>query len=66
MQTTLLSSSCCLQVIGLTAALVAGFTIGREGPLVHLASCFACLLMRLPVFAAVEEQVDLLMILFEF
>ena len=46
------------KVIGLIAALAAGFAIGKEGPLVHLCAALSTQLMKLPFFdAAIDENV---------
>ena len=47
------------KVIGLTTALAAGYTIGREGPLVHLSCTLATGLMTLPGFGAIAESHNL-------
>ena len=44
------------KVIGLIAALAAGYYIGREGPMVHLSAALSVLLMKLPWFEQAIEQ----------
>ena len=42
------------KMLGLPIALIAGLSIGREGPFVHMACCLADVLMRLPCFENVR------------
>ena len=52
------------KVVGLICAESAGFSIGKEGPFVHIACCIATLLMRLGIFSRLrnigERRLELL------
>ncbi|KAL0478934.1 hypothetical protein AKO1_007817, partial [Acrasis kona] len=44
------------KALGLVAAYAAGLSVGKEGPLVHIASCVAYQVMRLPIFNSIQRS----------
>jgi chloride channel 2 len=43
------------KTVGLTLALGSGLVIGKEGPFVHIASCIASLLTKVPMFSRIRR-----------
>jgi H+/Cl- antiporter ClcA len=43
------------KALGLITAYAAGLSVGKEGPLVHIASCIAYQVMRLPFFKQLRK-----------
>ena len=50
----------CFQVIGLTCALGSGLPIGKEGPFVHIGTCIASLLTKIPAFSRIARHESLM------
>merc|ERR1712166_291298 len=48
------------KVIGLTCALGSGLPIGKEGPFVHIGTCIASLLTKIPAFSRIARHESLM------
>jgi len=43
------------KVLGLIAALAGGLSVGKEGPFVHISTCIAFNMMKLPIFKRIRK-----------
>jgi len=46
----------CAKILGLIATFAAGFSVGKEGPFVHISACVSDLLMRIPIFKNIRRN----------
>jgi chloride channel 3/4/5 len=47
------------KITGLIAAIVAGLSVGREGPYIHMAACISSKLSKLSLFREIERNQSL-------